>query len=321
MRLLVNQAKRAIVATTFGLCAALCAITCAADVSAQESFRNGAKATEGGIGSAASLLLPAQASQDDMPQDKEVIAFIKNSKRVDFRKMFPSDWEAICFSGEYQHPVRDIKYELGKDFPACSGTYSNTRWDRLSAITIVWPQRCRVIEVNTSDFFIESQNGTSCYKRETINEFSLQKSPVGVILEQKKHSQLSPSVREGVMNEREEYTFIEMNCPYLVEFQRELRAEFIKSPQLGKFSEEFNNRLAMYEVEDIKKFLHCFDSIEEGKEDISKTGKDIYYINAAVPFLYASDKQNSQLRIKVFLQIYISFYDDKLNTINIMTNF
>jgi hypothetical protein len=29
---------------------------------------------------------------------------------------------------------------------------------------------------------IESQNGRSCYRRETINEFSLQKSPVGVLL-------------------------------------------------------------------------------------------------------------------------------------------
>jgi hypothetical protein len=131
---------------------------------------------------AASFLLPAQAPAEDMPQDKEVIAFIKNNKRIDFRKIFPSDWEAICFSGQYQHPVRDIKYELGKDFPACSGLYRNARHDGLQAISIVWSDRCRVIEIDTSDFHIESQNGTSCYRSETISEFSLQKSPVGLLL-------------------------------------------------------------------------------------------------------------------------------------------
>jgi len=134
------------------------------------------------IVAAASLLLPAQASQEGLPQDREVIAFIKNNKRVDFRKMFPSDWEAICFSGQYQHPIRDIKYELGKDFAACSGSFSNTRYDRLQAVGIIWKQSCRVIEINTSDFFIERQNGKRCYKRETIGEFSLQRSPVRTIL-------------------------------------------------------------------------------------------------------------------------------------------
>jgi hypothetical protein len=105
----------------------LCAFCANGNASAEEKFRIGAKTTEGEIGSAVSLLLPAQASQDDLPQDKEVIAYIKNNKRVDFRKLFPSNWEAICFSGEYQHPVSDIKYELGKDFPACSGSYSKFR--------------------------------------------------------------------------------------------------------------------------------------------------------------------------------------------------
>jgi hypothetical protein len=134
------------------------------------------------IAVAASFLLPAQAPAEDIPQDKEVIAFIKSNKRIDFRKVFPSDWESICFSGEYQHPIRDINYKLGKNFPTCSGSYRNARHDRLQAITIVWSDRCRVIEINTSDFFIESQNGRSCYRRETINEFSLQESPVGVLL-------------------------------------------------------------------------------------------------------------------------------------------
>jgi hypothetical protein len=134
------------------------------------------------IAVAASFLPAAQAAAEDMPQDKEVIAFIKDNKRIDFRKVFPSDWEAICFSGQYQHPIRDIKYELGMDFPACSGSYRNVRHDRLQALTIVWSDRCRVIEINTSDFFIESQNNTSCYRRETINEFSLQKSRVGMLL-------------------------------------------------------------------------------------------------------------------------------------------
>jgi hypothetical protein len=134
------------------------------------------------IAVAASFLPAAQAAAEDMPQDKEVIAFVKNNRRIDFRKIFPSDWEAICFSGEYQQPVRDIKYELGKDFPACSGSYSKFRDDGLQAITIVWSDRCRVIEIDTSDFYIESQNGRSCYRKQTINEFSLQKSPVGMIL-------------------------------------------------------------------------------------------------------------------------------------------
>jgi hypothetical protein len=47
------------------------------------------------IAVAASFLPPDQAFAEDMPQDKEVIAFIKNNKRIDFRKTFPSDWEAI----------------------------------------------------------------------------------------------------------------------------------------------------------------------------------------------------------------------------------
>jgi hypothetical protein len=160
----------------------LCAFCANGNASAEEKFRIGAKTTEGEIGSAVSLLLPAQASQDDLPQDKEVIAYIKNNKRVDFRKLFPSNWEAICFSGEYQHPVSDIKYELGKDFPACSGSYSKFRDYGLQAISIIWSQKCRVIEVSTSDFYVERQNGTSCYMRELIDEFSLQESPVGMIL-------------------------------------------------------------------------------------------------------------------------------------------
>lgn len=162
--------------------AVLCVFSTGGDVSAQESIRIGVKASEGEAGNAASLLVPAQAPQEDMPQDKDVIAIIKKTSRIDFKKLFPSNWEAVCFSGQYQHPVRDIKYELGKDFTACSGSYENTRYDGLQAITIVWNNKCRVIEVSTSDFYIESQNGTSCYRREMANEFSLQQWPVGTIL-------------------------------------------------------------------------------------------------------------------------------------------
>lgn len=176
----ILRSKTSAVSLAFGV--VLCALSASGKVSAQERFSIGAKATDQEVRAAGSLLLPAQVSKEDMPQDKEVIAFVKNNRRIDFRKIFPSDWEAICFSGEYQQPVSDIKYQLGKYFTACYGVYSKFRDDGLQAITIVWGHTCRVIEIDTSDFFIESQNGTSCYRRENIIEFSFQKSPVGIIL-------------------------------------------------------------------------------------------------------------------------------------------
>ncbi|MGO4386761.1 hypothetical protein AB4Y85_04435 [Microvirga sp. 2YAF29] len=159
----------------------LCMYCTTENSSACAESRIGAKATEGELGSAVSLL-SAQVSQGGLPQDKEVIEYIKRNKRVDFIKLFPSNWEAICFSGEYQHPLSDIKYELGKDFSSCLGSYSHYRDSGLQAISIIWSNKCRIIEIPTSNFYIEHQNGTSCYERNSIKEFHLQQSPVGIIL-------------------------------------------------------------------------------------------------------------------------------------------
>jgi hypothetical protein len=152
------------------------------DVWAQENTDPDAKAVGQDIGVANPSPQSVQMATQDSPQDKEVIAFIKGNSRINFKIIFPSDWEAICFSGEYQHPIRDIKYELGKDFSACTGSYRNFRDDGVQAISVIWSNRCRIIDVSTSRFFVERQNGTSCYRRDAIKEFSLQQSPVGMIL-------------------------------------------------------------------------------------------------------------------------------------------
>lgn len=177
----ILRSKVSVASLAFG--AVLGVFSTSGKVSAQEMSSISFKAKNHEVGVAGSLLLPTQASKEDMSQDKAIIAFIKRNKHIDFRKLFPSNWEAICLSGEYQDPVRDIEYELGKYFSTCSGSGGTVRDDGIQAITIIWGNRCRVIEVPTSDFYIERQNGTSCYKKESITEFSLQQSPVGLILE------------------------------------------------------------------------------------------------------------------------------------------
>ena len=118
-------------------------------------------------------------SERDLPRAEDVISLIKRTGRIDFRQVFPSDWQAICFSGEYQHPVRDVNYQLKKDFKACSGRFVEYRDEHLHAMTIVWPDRCRVIDLRyPPDFrFALQQNDRECIRKEDMRTFVLTDTP------------------------------------------------------------------------------------------------------------------------------------------------
>jgi hypothetical protein len=111
-------------------------------------------------------------SERDLPRANDVISLIKRTGRIDFRQVFPSDWEAICFSGEYERPVENVRDLLGKNFPTCSGRFAEDRVQHLRAMTIVWPDRCRVIDVR--DFRVFGfRSDRECIRREDMRTFVL----------------------------------------------------------------------------------------------------------------------------------------------------
>jgi hypothetical protein len=194
----ILRSKISVAALALG--AVLWVFSTSGDVSAQENFRIEVKATEDGIGTGASLLLPAQASKEDNPTQKKSL----------------SGWNAMD----------DVKY-----------------------------------------------------------------------------------------------TFIEMNCQYLRDFQEKIRIEFIKNFSMAENKQELSTSLVKYNPDDIKEFLRCFEAVEEGKEKDPSSGEELEFISVKTPFLYASEAKNPSLWIKVYLQIYITFSNNKPHTASIMANF
>jgi hypothetical protein len=80
--------------------------------------------------------------------------------------------------------VSDVNYELGKDFKTCSGLFAEYRDDDLQAMAIVWPDRCRVIDVfYPPDFRVQRfQNDRECIRREDMRTFVLTDGPYGPTL-------------------------------------------------------------------------------------------------------------------------------------------
>jgi hypothetical protein len=147
-----------------------------------------------------------------------------------------------------------------------------------------------------------------------------ERTPIIVNLAQNEPNGQRPYTGENVMSGKERYEFIEMNCPHLAEFQKLLKIEFLKNPHMGQF-EELVVPFSKNNIEDIKKFLQCFDGLEEGKEQDLSEREELDYINTKIPFLWASHLDYGEVKIKVYLQIYIKFKNDELRSVNIMTNY
>lgn len=130
-------------------------------------------------------ILPAISScgRDDAParteEEAKLLSDLKSGKSVDLFAFQGGGVDTVCLSGGYQDPISDIQYITRREFASCSGTLRPLRAEYDGAISFVWPNRCHVIDVDGSDFVVETQNGSSCYNKNQAKSFKLEETPYG----------------------------------------------------------------------------------------------------------------------------------------------
>ncbi len=138
------------------------------------------------LASVAVLSVAASCGPRKVPRNDEEAKLVKDlvdGKSVDLFAFQGGGVEYVCRSGAYQRPVSDINYSLRRNFISCSGRMNKIRDDGIGAISFIWPDRCHVLEVYGSEFYVETQNGTSCFDKTQARFFKLKPWPYGQLLD------------------------------------------------------------------------------------------------------------------------------------------